>query len=141
MNIWAYLRLGFVALSTWKGFHLGLDSFELESRASSWDCVLAIVGIPPFLVLFVAIQEYFGLLFRPWREPAWTNNPFSFRQPLDVWHMVGWGSIGAGIAACIGVLSRGAVPDPDAAMLLCMGIGLLLGVQLCHRVFRSRFVV
>ena len=90
----------------------------------------------PFVVGLQAFNPRSGIL---WTKPDWRTNPFSLKQPLQFFHMMGYYFIVSGIAASVATLLRH-MSGLEPFIPIALGAGVLLGVKICILLFRWKFI-
>lgn len=105
----------------------------------NWVTLFVLIGFVAFGVVFVtSLQRSNPWSPEQWRRPSWLSSPFSFGQPLLIFHFAAYYLLVLG-TSCL-VLETISAPRIWAWELpLSIGIGAWLGVRLCIPVFREKF--
>ena len=70
-----------------------------------------------------------------WSLPSIHARPFAEHSPLQFWWTLDIAFVAAGISACIGTVFHGAESLKYGSIWLCAGVGGLMGIRCCLRVF------
>ena len=94
-----------------------------------------IFAIMPILILpVIGIQKLNPMSSPIWEKGSWLANPFNLKQPLQFFHMSGYFFVASGI----GLLAASVYHEGStklAIVLIAIGLGVLLGIKLCERLF------
>lgn len=86
MSKWVYVRLALVLFVGINSFFVSPDT-QASPRMSLVD-VIAIFVISPFaLVAVIGFQAFNPRSAKNWTRPSWNENPFSFSNPLQFFHL------------------------------------------------------
>jgi hypothetical protein len=129
VNIWVWLRVAAILLVA-----IGACFTPLESRFKpplDWLTLLGIfVFIPIALVLVIGFQRLNPRSAKVWQHPAWSTNPFNFRDPIQFFYLGALLSVAQGVVAILRVFIASVPLYPEAFVPLTMGIGTWLGVKI-----------
>jgi hypothetical protein len=140
MNMWPYVRGGFVAVSFLGGV-LGTDRRYVDFGYGLYEIaitvfVFGIVG----MLLVIGIQAVNPRSDPKWFYPGWALNPFKLGQPLQFFHFGGYFIMAAGVGALLRSLFVHDTPLAEPVVFTFWGAGILVGVWCCTRVFRKKMV-
>lgn len=107
-------------------------------NADWYDVLLAFVASFFGLIFVVGIQRMNSRSASVWRYPAWSINPFTVKEPLQLFHFVGYVLVAQGSASTLRLVVASVSPFPEAVLELGMGIGLIAGVWFCTVLFRGK---
>lgn len=140
IDVWLLTRIAVVitgALSA-QSFVPGPDS---QFAGGSISLLLVFFGFGVIAMLFVVgLQAFNSRSAVLWTKPDWRLNPFSLKQPLQFFHMMGFYFIVSGIAASVVTLLRH-VSGLEPFIPIALGAGVLLGVKFCILLFRWKFII
>lgn len=139
IDVWRATRIAIVmtgALGS-QAFVPGPDS---PFAGGSIQVLLVIFGFGVIAMLFVVgLQAFNSRSATLWIKPDWRTNPFSLKQPLQFFHMMGYYFIVSGITALAVTLLRHA-RGLEPFIPIALGAGVLLGVKSCIQLFRWKFI-
>jgi hypothetical protein len=99
----------------------------------------AVFGFGVIGMLFIiGIQAFNSRSDAVWSYPKWALNPFSMRQPLQLFHFGGYFILAAGIGALLRSLFTSGVPLAEPIVFTFWGVGTLAGVWCCTRAFKHK---
>lgn len=132
---WVVTRVGLILAGLIQSPSL-LTSMGTEFSQSSWTFPLKMIPLCAGGLFFVI-----GLQARrvrlsedKWQRPSWFQNPFSYRQPLQLFDASSYYCLAAAVGCAVLGLSRS--PKSWAwEMFFSMGVGFWIGVRLCVRIF------
>ena len=140
---WFPVRLVLMALGFLASLCVGLThpvrGDELDVPPSIVTLFALPVAVPICLLIVVGVQAVIPFGAKVWTTPTQRANPFNLREPLLFFHFAGFfvGASGLGFLAA----SAGYIP-----WLVFRGlgeslgaIGLLVGVEICQRVFKKQY--
>lgn len=137
MRMWLYVRLAIVLLGIVAGFIGPLG--PAAKPPMGWSTMLIIFSFLSFgLVLIFAIQAVNPWSAKVWTRPSWTANPFSFKQPLQCFHLVAFATLAQGVGVITHLLVVQFPFYVEAVLPIVAGSGILLGLQFTMLVFRSK---
>ncbi len=87
------------------------------------------------MLFVVGIQAFNSRSDTVWFYPRWELNPFSVRQPLQMFHLGGYFMLAGGAGALLRSLFVGGTPLEEPILLTFWGAGILAGVWCCTRAF------
>lgn len=138
MSRWQYVHIALI-------FFVAILSFfvPLGPKAASpitWGDLTAML-IFPMLALPAVLSVQ---LLNPgstaiWRRPSWARNPFSFSEPLQLFHLGVYVCLAQGLVTIARIAFSEADFYPEAFVPVALAIGVLLGLRLTAVVFRSKF--
>jgi hypothetical protein len=133
-NRWVYVRGGLVAVSFVGGI---FGEGRVVSLGYPWPqlaVALFAFGVIGMLLL-LGIQAFNPRSASRWAFPQWGLNPFTTRQPLQLFHFCGYFFLAAGIGALLRALVLGTAAGDEPIALASWGAGIIAGVWCCSRVF------
>jgi hypothetical protein len=102
--------------------------------------LLVFFGFGVIAMLFVVgLQAFNSRSAVLWIKPDWRLNPFSLKQPLQFFHMMGFYFIVSGIAASTLTLLMH-LSGLEPFIPIALGAGTLFGVKCCIVLFRWKFL-
>ena len=130
MNQWVLVRVAFLVLSLFAA--PSFLSMEGEFSHPAFLFFFEIAGFCLLGVCFVvSIQKINPLLSSAeWIAPSWSRNPFSLREPLQLFDFAASNLVAVGIAC----LLIGMIRSPQNwawELPLAAGVGSWIGVRLC----------
>jgi hypothetical protein len=134
---WAYVRFALVAT----GFVGGLlrQGRDLNTGYTIALMILATFTFGVVAMLFVIGIQAFNARSAPtWSYPTWKQNPFTMREPLQLFHLCGYYFLAAGLGGLLHVAYDATLSPVEPAVFAATGMGVLCGVWLCCRVFRHK---
>lgn len=90
------------------------------------------------VMLVIGLQVLNPRSARIWTEPDWYTNPFLLSQPLQFSYLCGAYLIAAGVGA-IALAQLKDLAGLEPYLPLVMGIGVLVGIRLCSRLYSRKF--
>jgi hypothetical protein len=138
INVWLVARVAVVLTGAF-GAPEFIPARDSPFGGGSITLLLGLFGFSIFSMLFVlGIQALNSRSAVVWSKPDWRVNPFSLKQPLQFFHMMGFYLIVSGVAAfAVMLLARQSGLEPFIP--IAIGGGILLGVRCCILLFRWKF--
>jgi hypothetical protein len=138
VNIWLVCRAVVLLLGA-----LGANSFvpgpQSPFAGGSTTLLLAFFGFGVIAMVFVVgLQAVNPHSAAVWTKPDWRVNPFSLKQPLQFFHLVGLFFIVTGMAAVVITLLKHLV-GLEPLLPIALGAGILLGARCCMALYRRKF--
>ena len=138
LNIWLMVRAAVLLLGM-----LGANSFIPDPQSpfagGSITLLLVFFGFGVIaMVLVVGMQAINPLSTAIWTKPDWHVNPFSLKQPLQFFHLIGFFCIATGVAATMLMLLRH-LSGLEPFIPVALGTGMLMGVRCCMVFYRKKF--
>ena len=136
---WVVIRVGLILAGLIQSPSL-LTSMGTEYSQSSWTFPLKMIPLCAGSLFFViGLQaRRVRLTEDKWQRPSWFQNPFSFRQPLQLFDASSYSFLATAVGCAVLGLSRS--PTSWAwEMFFSIGAGLWIGVRLCVQVFDDSF--
>jgi len=138
MNFWMWSRAVVLLLGV-----LGANSFvpgpQSPFAGGSFVLLLMFFAFGVIAMVFVVgLQAVNPHSATVWAKPGWHVNPFSLKQPLQFFHLVGFFFIVTGLAAAVVALLRH-LAGLEPLLPIALGGGILLGVRCCVVLFRRKF--
>lgn len=134
---WLYVRGGLVATSFLGGL---LGDNRIVSFGYTWPQLVG--GLFAFgvigMLFVIGIQAFNPRSASTWAYPQWGLNPFSMRQPLQLFHLCGYFFVAAGVGALIRAQILGIAPGDEPLVYASWGAGIVAGVWCCSRAFRRK---
>jgi hypothetical protein len=138
LNVWVISRAAVLLLGA-----LGANSFvpgpQSPFAGGSVTLLLMFFGFGVIAMVFVvglqAVNPHSAAI---WTKPDWHVNPFSLKQPLQFFHLVGFFFIVTGAAAAVVALLRH-LAGMEPLLPIALGAGTLLGVRCCMVLYRRKF--
>lgn len=90
------------------------------------------------MVFVLGVQAFNPRSAAVWAKPTWQVNPFSLKQPLQFFHLMGFYMIAAGIAA-VGLTLIKQRLGLEPLLPIALGVGILLGIKCCMFLYRRKF--
>jgi len=101
--------------------------------------LIFILGATPLGLLFViSLQPLNRRTDRQWAIPAWAQNPFNIKQPLQFFHFAAFFFLATGFASVARLIITGPEYLYESLVPLAVGAGLLIGLYLSTVLYRSR---
>lgn len=136
-NRWLYIRSGLVAAS-FAGGVFGEGSLK-DFGYPRPQLAVALFAFGVVGMLFViGIQAFNPRSAATWAFPQWRLNPFTMRQPLQLFHFCGYFFLAAGMGALLRALVLGTVAGDEPIVFASWGAGIIAGVWCCSRVFSRK---
>jgi hypothetical protein len=135
---WFWIRLAIVAAGALQGTSVTSPETVAISNVDWTACVVLLLGCPILLLIIVSFHAFNPASTPVWRRPAWHINPFLLGEPLQFFHLAAFSVMAGGVLGVATLPSRGVSAAPLAVSLLCIGIGLWLGIHLCMKVCRKK---
>ena len=134
---WLYVRVGLLVFVVISSFLVPLQPHAVPRI--TWSSLAVIAVFCPLALLFLLwFQVVNPRSAKVWRPPSWCLNPFTFKEPLQFFHLAAYICLAQG-AVTVGRLLFLQVPFyVEALVPLVMGIGVLIGVRLSMAIFRSK---
>jgi hypothetical protein len=132
------------------GFIFPYNEFRIDDFAAAvpgglpvlvtWMCIFAIL-FPPLALLFViGIQAVSPFSAPRWTKPSWRSNFLNLRDMLHFFHFGAFAGLAGAAGSALGSLAvQGRLDFVVAAMQALASLGILAGVRLCMRVYRSKY--
>ena len=133
-NRWVYVRGGLVAVSFMGGI---FGEGRVVSFGYPWPQLTAALfafGVVGMLFV-IGIQAFNPRSASTWTFPQWRLNPFTMRQPLQLFHFCGYFFLAAGIGALLRALVLVTAAGDEPIAFASWGAGIIVGVWCCSRVF------
>jgi hypothetical protein len=142
MNKWLAVRLGLVGSLFLYGALVAPVAFEqttfAEAWTSRWQMLGVLFGFGIVALLFVVGIQVLNPRSAPkWRYPSWSINPFLFAEPLQPFHLIGYGLLAQGAGTIINGAVRGLL-SADGVLFTTLGAGVISGVHVCALVYRRK---
>ena len=138
---WLYVRLLFIAVGVVPQFFVTPDAVP-PTPSLKWQFlpVVFLFGIVG-LQFIVALQAFNPMSAKVWLRPAWKHNPFDLKQPLQLFHFMGWFMLAGSLPGLLSVLNSGGDMESIliAAMQASFGVGMILGVRVSALIYRRKF--
>ncbi len=137
MSTWLPVRIALIAGSA-------ISSFvpPLQPQASppiDWRAVCLIFAFSVIGMLFVIGMQAINSRSSPvWTKPSWYENPFTLKNPLQFFHLAGYAMLASGGVFSARLLISGEPFFPESVVLVAMGAGSLIGVNLCMSVYKFK---
>ena len=137
MNKWIYVRITVLAVAAILAIIVGPVKEHANPPIDAGS--LALIGLGSiFAIPFViAIQRMSKFSASTWTLPSWKNNPFSFKQPLNLFHFAAYFSLVGGFVSFVLTYFNSSLFVYDASVPLVVGTGVLLGVKLSSLFFST----
>lgn len=134
---WTTIRVVLIAAAFLASAFSGQDQYQSEQIPAVFLLIVLLVGVIglPFIV---GIQRVNPWSAKVWQYPTWSANPFQPREPLQFFHFGGYFMLGAGLGSLLNQLAIGLPLRSSSSMLVVFGAGLLIGVQVCTRLYKSK---
>jgi hypothetical protein len=101
--------------------------------------VASVVGAVAVPLLFLSRTWLDHGGSRSWTRPSWKKNPFSWVDPIQFFHFVAFLCMAQSVTSSLrAFLSYGRL-DPECALPLAIGSGILIGVYLTAGVMPASF--
>ena len=138
LNIWLVVRAAVLMLGT-----LGASSFVPGPRSpfagGSVTLLLMFFGFGVIaMMLVVGLQAINPRSASVWIKPDWHVNPFSLKQPLQFFHMMGFYFIVVGLTAIVLTQLRH-LSGLEPCLPIALGAGVLVGIRCCVSLYRRKF--
>jgi hypothetical protein len=88
-------------------------------------------------VFIVGLQAINSRSAVVWTKPSWLINPFSLKQPLQFFHLVGFFFIATGSAATVVALLKH-LSGLEPLLPIALGAGTLFGIRCCTVLYRRK---
>jgi hypothetical protein len=138
MKRWRYIRVAVISLAA-----IGDIFFPAGAHATArigWGALAAIFVFSMFaLVPVLAVQLGNSRSAKTWHRPSWDLNPFTFRDPLQLFHLAAYAILAGGVVNVIRLLFRAAPFSAELLVPLAMAAGLFISIHLIPKIFRSKF--
>jgi hypothetical protein len=137
MNKWTYLRMALILF-------VGISSLfvPLGPQAAppiEWGALLIIfVGSFVGIVLVLGFQVLNPRSVKTWHRPSWSLNPFSFREPLQFFHVGGYVCLAQGLVTIVRIAVSSVPFYVEALVPLVMAVAIFIGLQLVMVLFASK---
>lgn len=136
---WLYVRILSIICGVPAGFLAAWREVGPETaEAQIAFCVIALLFPPVALPLVLSIQVGNPLSRPKWRRPSWFLNPFTLREPLQIFHLEAFECMAIGFGALLAFPFSGYSAVLLAIALALLGVGTWLGVRLCMAIFRRK---
>lgn len=138
MNVWVAVRAA-VLLSALIGAPSFVPSMQSPSADGSIILLLLffVFGVIA-MVLVLGLQAINPRSAAVWTEPDWRVNPFSLKQPLQLFHMAGFCCIASGFSANVLAQTRH-VTELESLFPAALGAGILVGIKCRVALYRRKF--
>ena len=94
---------------------------------------------PVALTIVLAIQALNPFSKVTWHRPSWSANPFTFGDPIQLFHLTGFICLAQGIVTTVrGLLSPEGL-FVEAAVPAIIGFSVLIGVKIMPVIFKLKF--
>ena len=138
VNKWFCIRMTLVLAGGYSGLSITSPDVVASSNVDWEACLIIVLFAPLALLLVVGIQAINPCSAKVCRKPSWTINPFLFKEPLQFFHLGAYHFMAGGIVGSLSLFYRGTEAAPLAMLMLSIGAGVWLGVQLCILIFRKK---
>lgn len=137
MQNWTIIRIVLIATAFLISAFGGQDQSQPEQIPTVFLQIVLMVGVIglPFII---GIQRINPWSAKVWRYPTWSANPFQPREPLQFFHFGGYFMLGAGTGSLLNQLAMGLPLHTSNSTLVIFGAGLLIGVQICTWLYKSK---
>lgn len=138
MQNWTIIRVVLIGAAFLISAFGGQDQSESEQIPAVFLLIVLVVGVIglPFIM---GIQRVNPWSAKVWRYPTWSANPFQLREPLQFFHFGGYFMLATGIGPLLNQLAMGLpLHSSSSSMPVVFGAGLLIGVQICTRLYKSK---
>lgn len=137
MQNWTTVRIVLIAAAFLLSAFGGQEQSEPEQMPAAFLLLVLMAGVLglPFII---GIQRVNPWTASVWQYPTWSANPFQPREPLQFFHFGGYFMLGAGAGSLLNQLAMGLPLDSSGSVLLAFGAGILVGVRICTRLFKSK---
>jgi hypothetical protein len=132
--VWGKARLAFYLLTAVLTAASDSRATDVEWWAGSLVLLVSLLSI----LMLVGMQAANPMSAPVWQRPSWQANPFNLGQPLRFFHFGGWWFVAGGCGMLASSVRYGSPVWSEAGLVLGAGIGMLLGIRLCERVFKSK---
>jgi len=136
--LWAAIRVAFLLLGLLQAPAF-LKSMSGDFSKPSWSFPFIMAALVAIGILFIFfIQTVNPRSVSTWYKPSWFRNPFSYRQPLQLFDLAAFYFLSVGV----GCLFVGLTREPANwvwELPIAIGCGAWLGVRLSVLVFADRF--
>jgi hypothetical protein len=135
------VRLGLVSTLFLYGALFAPMAFEQTTSAEAWarwQMLGVLFGFGIVGLLFVVGIQVLNPRSAPkWRYPSWSINPFLMAEPLQPFHLIGYGMLAQGVGTIINGAVRGSL-SADGVLFATFGAGVIAGVHVCALVYRHK---
>jgi uncharacterized membrane protein YfcA len=136
---WLYIRIALLIagglLSLWTGPLSSHAEPPLDLKALIIIFIFGIVG-PQFLL---GIQSFNKWSAEIWLKPSWLINPFSLKQPAQIFHFGAWFCIISGSITSLLTWYKSPEYILDSFIALFFGFGLLVGIHVSRQLFKRKY--
>ena len=137
MNGWLLARIALLAFVAISSFFVPLG--QQASPPLSWQALGVIfVFCPVALVIVLGLQTLNPRSAGLWHKPSWSLNPFNFKEPVQFFHLGAYVFIIQGTVTLARATASQAI-SIEVLVPLAMGMGILVGLEVCRKLFRSKF--
>ena len=138
LNVWVWFWLAAIILVFIAGCFVPLGP-RANPPLAWYEPIVIFVFCPITMGVVFGVQRANPLSAKIWRRPAWTNNPFNFRDPVQFFHFGAIITIAQGILVLARVSLTSFPFYIEVLVPLAMGLGMWVGVRVAVALYLSKF--